>query len=316
MILYRPITRAHKIKVIIKKYREHFDFNPDLKNPQRFSEKIQWLKLNYKDKNASIGADKVAVRGMVSEKVGKKYLVPVVGIFKNSREIDWDSLPNKFVAKINNGCGLNIICLDKNKLNKEDTLSKLDDWMKATRNHYWKNYEWNYKNIKPQIIIEQYIGNNKNQINEYKFMYVGGKLAFIQVPAERDLKDQFNVKLGYYSSEWDQVSISRKGHPSPDKPISKPKKLKEMLKVSEELAKGFILCRVDLYEVGDEIKFGELTFTPGNGIAEYKPDSWDTRLGQLMQLPKRNNYRYLEWRPVDISIKQFLGKIYRRLSGE
>jgi len=315
MILYRPITRHTKIHAIERKYKDNFGFAPNLSYPKRFSEKIQWLKLNYRTKEITRGADKVAVRDMVAARVNEDILIPIIGIYKKAEDIDWDSLPEKFVAKINNGCGLNIICTDKAELDKNETLSKLDKWLRPIHNNYWKNYEGNYKKIKPRIIIEEYVGGDRGEIYEYKFMYLSGKLAFIQVPQDRDKDDQFNVKIGYYDEKWNEIPISRVGHALPDVSPRKPQRLDEMVEAARKLSRGFPVCRVDFYEVGGEIKFGELTFTPSNGVAKYRPDMWDERLGSLVKLPRKNVHTLIEWRPFEVhSLRQLLQKISSRIS--
>lgn len=312
MILYRPITRGHKIRAIEQEFENRLGRKLNLNAPQTLSEKIQWLKLNYNNPLVTLGADKVAGREFVAKQIGVEYLIPLIGVYRDARDIDWAQLPKQFVAKINNGCGLNIICIDKYKMNQHEVINKLNSWLKPVYNHYWRNYEWGYKKIRSRILIEQYIGDENNQINEYKFMYFNGKLAFIQVPTDRKLDDQFSVKLTFFDKDWNRLPFKRESNPVSEVDIPRPKRFIEMLKASKKLASGFPICRVDFYEVGGEVKFGELTFTPSNGLARFEPEGWDLKLGKMLQLPRRNNFTFLEWRPVEMHSLRYLMAIIRR----
>lgn len=291
------------MRAIRSKYRKNLEQDLDLDNPQKLSDKVQWLKLNYHDPLMTQAADKIAVREIAAEKVGEEHLVPIVGIYQDTDDIDWDSLPDKFVAKTNNGYGSNIVCTDKSKLDKQATLSKLNEWLKPTNSHYWKNYERQYKDIAPRIIVERYIGDKSNAIYEYKFFYIDSKLAFIQVPVERDPENQSDVKLGYYDRDWQEVPMRRRSHEAPKNDIGKPSNLEKMLEVSKVLAADFPVCRVDLYEHEGQIMLGELTLTPSNGLYKFEPNDWDERLGHMLDLPERNNFELVEWKPVEKSLQ-------------
>lgn len=69
--------------------------------------------------------------------------------------------------------------------------------------------------------------------------------------------------------------------------IPKPKNLKDLIRVSEILSKGFSFVRVDFYVLDDgSLKFGEMTFTPASGILNYHPPKQDLIFGNLIKLPK------------------------------
>ncbi len=307
MIIYVPLIRRQKVAKIISEHKRCHGRDPDLKNPSTFNEKIQWLKLNYKNTRITKSADKATARNIVAEQIGKKYLIPILGIYDNTQEIDWERLPKEFVLKVSDGYGQNIICIDKDRFDIEEAIKKLDSWLKPTARNYWRNYEWQYKHNKPRILIEEYIGDKNNQIHEYKFMYLGGKLAFVVVE-ERSRENAKIFHQTIFDGNWEKLPITRVGHEPSGRHIPQPKTFSEMLKISRKLAQDFPICRVDLYEVGDEIKFGELTFTPANGWARYSPASWDLKLGKMIALPRRNNYTFLEWRPIEVYPRTWLKK--------
>lgn len=139
----------------------------DLDNPSSFNEKIQWLKLYYKDPLITKCCDKVSVREYVKNKIGEEYLIHCLGIFLKPEEINFDILPNKFIIKVNWGSGQNIIVNDKNKLNINEVIYTLNKWMQNKCNHYYNFLEWGYKDINPKIIIEEYI-ENEGGLMDYK----------------------------------------------------------------------------------------------------------------------------------------------------
>ena len=125
----------------------------NLKDPQTFNEKLQWLKLYYfpKDQLAIQCADKYAVRNYIKAKGYSDKLVPLVGSWKEAKDIEWDKLPEKFVLKCNHGCAYNLVCTDKNVLDKQSTIRQLDEWMKEDFGAF--NIELHYSAIKQHMII-------------------------------------------------------------------------------------------------------------------------------------------------------------------
>ena len=143
---------------------------PDIDNPQTFSEKLQWMKLYYHNPLQTLCADKVKVRDYIKEKIGEEYLVPLIGVYDSADDIDFSTLPDRFVMKVNWGSGQNIIVKDKSKLNIKDAKKRLKNWLKPESNHYYSGLEWVYKNIPPKIIIEEYLDSINNQALDYKVM--------------------------------------------------------------------------------------------------------------------------------------------------
>ena len=68
-----------------------------------------------------------------------------------------------------------------------------------------------------------------------------------------------------------------------------------MITVAEELAGDIDFFRVDLYDVGDRIVFGEMTVYPNAGRGEFDPPEFDEKLGAFwltalkrLKLPERS----------------------------
>lgn len=265
------------------KYKYHVGKRLNLSHPQTFSEKLQWLKL-YDHKPEYIKyVDKFSVRSYISKVIGDKYLIPVIGVYENVEEINWSTLPNKFVIKCTHGSSCNIVCVDKTKLDTEKSKEKLNQWMK--RNWFWYGREWPYKNVKPRILCEEYLSeeNGNGSITDYKFYCFDGIPTYCQVIRDRNSAQT----IDFYDSEWRYMDFTglQKLAKSSGKPIKKPDKYDEMIELAKILSKGLPFVRVDLYYVNDRIYFGELTFYPLSGFGKFDPPEWNNKIGDLLKLP-------------------------------
>lgn len=278
-----------KEEVIKRQFKYHVGYELNLDNPKTFNEKIQWLKLYYHDPIMTKCADKYLVREYIKEKIGEEYLIPLLGVWDKVDDIDFDSLPNQFVLKVNWGCGQNIIVKDKSKLNIEEAKNKLKNWLNPFSNHYYWSYEWQYKNIEPKIICEKYLEQIDEQIYDYKFFCFNGIPKYIQVDIDRFS----NHKRCIYDTNWNKLEFTN-NYPLYNKDIEKPKKLSDMLKISKILSKSFKFIRVDFYIINNMPIFGELTFTHENGFGKFIPIDWDYKFGKLLELPKEKKIEY-DW---------------------
>ena len=98
---------------------------PDLKTPNTFNEKLQWLKLHDRNPEYTKMVDKYEVRKYIAEKIGEEYLIPLLGVWDSFDEIDFDKLPDQFVLKCTHNSGGLIICKDKSKLDIEKANEKV-----------------------------------------------------------------------------------------------------------------------------------------------------------------------------------------------
>jgi hypothetical protein len=257
----------------------------NLKNPKTFNEKIQWLKLYDRKPEYSIYADKYEVRQFISATIGSEYLIPLIGIYKSVDEINWDDLPKQFVLKCTHGSGSNIICPDKSKLNIEDAKIKLKKWMK--KSWFWFGREWPYKNIKPRIIVEEFLINEENSIpNDYKCWAFNGEVKFINVHFHEEGKTKINI----YNTDWKLQSFGMVYNNNLKINHIKPLNLVRMIKISEKIAKkiGSCFLRVDFYEVNGKLYSGEITFYPTSGFIRFFPDhnELDRKYGDLLELKR------------------------------
>ena len=253
----------------------------NLEDPREFNEKIQWLKVYYKDPRLTRLVDKFSVRSYVVEKVGEKYLNELLGVYDKASEVDFSSLPDRFVVKGAHGCNYNLIVTDKTKIAPVKARMKFRKWL--SRNYYYRSgLEWAYKNVKPRLIAESYLEEiGKSSLNDYKFFCFGGEPRFVQI----DLDRKVSHTRRYYDMEWNPLPFRDTDYPPFDEQLDKPPNFEEMISVVRRLADDFPFVRVDLYNIGGRIIFGEMTFYPADGRLEFLPDHYNKVIGDYIQLP-------------------------------
>ena len=253
----------------------------NLENPREFNEKIQWLKVYYKDPRLTQLVDKYSVRPYVAEKVGEKYLNRLLGVYERSEDVDFSSLPEKFVIKGVHGCNWNMIVPDKSKLVPWKARLKFRKWLR--RNYYYRSgFEWAYKNIKPRLIAEEFLEEvGKKSISDYKFFCFDGIPRFIQVDLDRGQAH----RRRYYDVEWNALPFGDTYRQLYEGELDKPRNYDEMVSVATKLADDFPFVRVDLYNLDGRIIFGEMTFYPSDGRKEFLPDAYNKIIGDYMTLP-------------------------------
>ncbi len=250
----------------------------NLKNPRTFLEKLQWQKYYGKIEEYSKYIDKYEARKYIEHVIGNKYLVPIVGVYDTVKEIPFNKLPVSFVIKATHGSDWNIIIKDKNKANWRDCCKKINKWLKTS--YYKKTGEINYKNIKPRIIIEEYINEPSGNLLDYKLWCFNGKFQFIGIHGDRHIK----AKAMLLDADWNLLPICYPEIAKWEQIPLRPKKLPELIELAEKLSAIFAFVRVDFYCIDDKIIFGELTFTPGNGFNIRFNKELDLKYGALIPL--------------------------------
>lgn len=267
--------------IMIKiQYRIKLGRTLNLKNPERYSEKLQWYKLNYKNELITQCADKFEVRKYIEDKGLNFILNKLYRVYSTVEEINFDELPNEFVMKTTNGSGTNILCKNKGDIQIEAVRNTLNNWLK--RDYFSAGREWGYKNVVPRIIVEEYLKDDKNKfegINDYKFLCFHGKVEYIVFDVDRHSHHKRNI----YDKNWNFVNVST-DHTNIGDNIPKPEGLEKMKEIAEILSKDFPCVRVDLYWINNKVYFGELTFYPWTGYIQFEPDEFDFILGEKFNL--------------------------------
>lgn len=254
----------------------------NLHNPKTFNEKLQWLKLYYHKPEFTAMVDKYEVKKYVAEKIGERYVIPSIGIWDSFEEIPFEKLPNQFVIKSTHDSGGVIVCRNKSELNLERARERIRKSLK--KNYFYSGREWPYKNVKPRVLVEQYMkDDNYVVLPVFKVLNFSGQPKLIQVILNDKTADE---TVDYYSTEWKKLNI-RQNFPNSSVILPRPEKLDEILSLAQKLSFGFPHIRTDFYVINNEVYFSEFTFYSDSGIENFVPDSWDTILGEWIELPQR-----------------------------
>ena len=248
----------------------------NLRNPQTLNEKVNWLKLYYWPKNpiSSIVADKYSVREYVKEKGYENILNPLIGAWDNVDDIPWDDLPDKFAIKCGHGCGMNIVCFDKNNFNVKEAKEKLSKWMKID----WgkDSCEPHYSKIKPMIICEKFIGEGKSLPDDIKIHCFHGEPKLIAYYSGRGSC----LHGTFYDLNWKHLCIATKEGVRVEKPVC----LAEILDICRGLTQNLPYARMDFYVSNGKPIFGEITLTPASGRSPYMTREADLYYGSMLDL--------------------------------
>ena len=264
-------------------YKQRTKKDLNLDTPKTYNEKLQWLKLYDSRPIKTNLSDKFLVRKRIAKKIGKQYLIPLFGVYNSFNEIDFDKLPDKFVIKCNHGSGYNIIVTDKSKLDIKETKQQIDAWM--SENFAFRNgMELHYANIKPKIIIEEYISpeTSKNEIQLWTF---NGKIKFISVESNKTSDDLYRG-LFYPDGTPCEFEISPKHYNKMNK-IPNIKSFNSALKIGKKLLIKTPYLRIDFIDINNTVKFREFTFTSGSGLSEIVPSEYNNILGDMIKLPNK-----------------------------
>ncbi len=257
----------------------------NLTSPVTFNQKLQYLKLYDRDPRYTTMVDKVAVKDYVAGAIGQSYVIPTIGVWNTPDEIDFESLPPKFVLKCNHNSGLGMcVCKDKSALDISGVKRELQEGL--AQDYYLTSREWPYKHVPRRILAEEYLENSEvGGLTDYKVHCFHGRPRFILV-----CKDRFapsGLTEDFFGTDWQHMAVKRPGIPNAAGPIPRPEQLEEMLSLAETLSKDIPFVRVDFYIVDGRIFFSELTFFPASGLSRFEPDGWDRTFGDWLVLPDR-----------------------------
>lgn len=273
-------------KYLKKRYFYKMGCELNLENPQRYTAKLQWLKINDRKPEYTKLVDKYEVRKFVAEKIGEEYLIPLVGgPWKNFKDIDFDQLPESFVLKCTHDSGGLFICKDVKKFDKKKAEKLIKRCLK--KNFYYVTREWVYKNVEPRIIAEKYMEDTSTkELRDYKFFCFNGEPKALFVATERQDPTE-EVKFDFFDINYNHINL-KNGHQNAKNIPEKPNQFDLMKDLARKLSKDIPHVRVDFYEVDGKVYFGEMTFFHFSGIVPFEPDEWDFTFGSWLDLPEKN----------------------------
>lgn len=289
---------------IKKRFRRCMGYDLNLTEPKTYNEKLQWLKLYDRKDIYTIMVDKYAAKDYVASIIGEEHIIPTLGIWDHFDDIDFDSLPNQFVLKCTHDSGGLVIVKDKSKFDRKAARKKIENSL--NHNFYYIGREWPYKNVKPRIIVEQYMEDSvsertiekvlcavspnlnelqsNHELKDYKFFCFNGSVKFFKVDYDRFTDHHAN----YYDLDMNLLPFGEaRIPPREDKHIERPKRLEEMVRIAEKLAEGHDFLRVDLYESDEQVYFGEITFFPDSGFGKLTDEKYDKYLGDMLVLTQK-----------------------------
>ena len=168
-----------------------------------------------------------------------------------------------------------------NKNNEDEIENKIKKWLK--RKYFYIHREWPYKNVKPRIIIEEYLSDLKEgSLLDYKIFMFNEKLAYFLICSDRNT----NLKFTFFDKNGKFINMTQDGEPN-DKKLSLPDNYKEMVAMAKRISKGTIESRIDFYDINGKIYFGEITFFDSAGFGKFEPNEWDKKIGDMLKLPMK-----------------------------
>lgn len=264
-----------------KKFGRHLDFN----NPQTFNEKINVMKTNDTSYDLAPYVDKFKVREYVKNTIGEKYLVDLICVSDTFDRELFDSLPSQFILKTVNGSAMNYLCKNKSDDDYHKIKKCLGKWLSL--NPYLRAREKQYRYVDSRFVIEKLMTSDTGEVPvDYKFHCFNGKIKFITAATSRFTKD-YNITVFDENGDALPVDyITARDQEYKHIDIN----LEEFRPIVEKLSSSFKFVRVDLYYFQNQIKFGELTFTPMNGLAPFTPTSFDYEFGKLLDISKDTSF--------------------------
>ena len=265
------------IRIVAK---QKLGYSINLNNPQTFNEKLNYFKLYNKKPLYTQLADKYAVKEIVREKIGEEYVVKNLGVWNKFDEIDFDSLPNRFVLKCTHDSSGAIICKDKASFDFEAAKKRIE--FTLSMNYFYACREWPYKNIPPRIIADEFLDDHTGkELQDYKFWCFNGqpKVMYVTNKGEK-------VEENFYDMDFNPLDIDH-GFPRTKPEYTKPKEFELMKELAAQLSEGIPFVRVDFFDVDGHVYFGEYTFFDWAGLGKFATYQQDLELGKLIQIPVR-----------------------------
>jgi hypothetical protein len=275
------VRRFEEREVVVRNYRKKFGRAPDLKNPTTFNEKVAYKILYDRRPILTRLQDKLQARDYVAERIGAEYLTELYQVCQSPGEIDWRNLPPRFVIKMNHGSGMNIFVPDKSRINMSSIEAQVNRW-RAT-NFYRFHLEWAYRDIRPTIFIEEMLTeDNGIMALDWKFSSFDGRAEFLAV----NIDQLTQRKVNFYDRRLIRLPL-RRGRPNLPTDPTFPHNIDLMFSLADRLGSGLDFVRVDMYNVGGRIVFGEFTNYPDAGLAPFDPPEFDEVFGSKWRVPSR-----------------------------
>ncbi len=262
---------------------------PNFDSPQSFAEKLHARKLTDRNEAIAILSDKLGVRDYVTDRVGSRYLVPL--LYSGDR-IDADliyRLGNDIVVKRNDDSGSSIVLRQNTRKHADAAYRRIT----RARDYGESTNEWWYRKIPSKYLVEKLLSDARQTYLpvEYKFFMFGSNRGPHKMIVEVLKRNRAGtIECSFFDSELNRIcynghQVSYRG----SKPLSGKfpgnAQFKEMRDVAFALSERLNFVRVDLYAVNGRVYFSELTFNPAEGRFRVTPPEFDYELGRNWEMP-------------------------------
>lgn len=284
MYLYNYINCDHK-DILAEQYKHRTGKELNIDNPLSYNEKLQWMKLYWRDPRAYLCADKYTLREIVVNKLGPSFVNQLICRWTRDDDIDFSQISTPCLLKASHASGFNVVLTDLNSVNQTELKSLLSEVLNI--HYYAAKCEWVYEKAEPSIMCEPLYEIENGAKIDYKFHCFDGKVKMVHILNAMDVDRKYEDPKAFFVDRNGDGIPAEYGYQNEMHPFHVPNSFYNMIQIAEELSKGFPHVRVDLYMIQDAIRVGELTFFPGSGYDQFKPESFDYTVGKWLKLPER-----------------------------
>lgn len=280
--IWKTISRLLPDATYIKyAYRRKHGRTLDLSAPKHLTELIQKYKLDRTSELDVRACDKVEAKKLIGELGFPELQIPTLQVCTSPNQVNFDDFADEDVIyKCNHDSQGGVIARAGSIISRNAIRNHLQ--RRLNRNHYTLTRERAYKNIKPQVIVEQLILDDGKVPNDLKIHCFNGEVQFIYLSIDREERDVRLIvdrnweKTGMFWNPAGSTAFDHDLHPP------KPDNLEQLIRISESLARNWSYCRIDLYNTSKGIFFGEITLFPHGGLELIRPLRKDAELGALV----------------------------------
>lgn len=280
-LCYERFKNDDHVQILEELFYEKLGYKLRVESPHTYNEKLQWLKLYWRDDNATICSDKYEVKGYLKEKGFSDILIDTLGIYNNVDEIEFHNLPSKYVIKATHASGYNLFVSNSSLLDTKRAKNVLNKILNIP--YYASKLEWNYEAIKPRLIIEPLLPISLERPLDFKFYCFHGEVEFVEITTACEWDYKFEPREMIVDKSFNRLNFSYSFENS--LLVQKPNDFDNMVEIATKLSSPFPHVRIDLLNPVDGIiKFGEFTFFPSAGFGIFNPREIDTVMGNRLHL--------------------------------
>ena len=280
--LHRLLREIHTLRRVLRTYRHTHGHFPHLFPPRTYNEKIQYRKLFDRRPYLTRTSDKLAVRAYAREKLGLDLSPALLHVTDDPATLPFAALPPRFVVKATHGSGWVQIVPDKTALDQAALVARCRHWLSQDFSRAYQ--ERFYRDIPRRILVEEFLDDGTGQPPpDIKLLTFNKRVKIIQVDTGRFTSRH---RRNFFDRDWNELGIGG-DEARGTEPLPRPTRLNDLIRYAEILAQETDFVRIDMYQIGERIIFGEMTHTPASGLDHLTPPGTDAAWGTLWQMDYR-----------------------------